>query len=79
MTSEITLKFIFLVLIALAVSLEVVGDILFKKWSLDSRNVFLYVGLLIYFTGQNRIKNFYSHNSAGVYKNGRNLLQIFMV
>jgi|SRR3989344_6426650 len=51
MTSEITLKFIFLVLIALAVSLEVVGDILFKKWSLDSRNVFLYVGLLIYFTG----------------------------
>ena len=51
MTSEIAPKFIFLGLIALAVGLEVIGDIFFKKWSIDNRNVLLYVGLLIYFIG----------------------------
>ena len=51
MTSEIALKFIFFSLIALAVALEVVGDIFFKKWSIDSKNILLYVGLLIYFIG----------------------------
>ena len=51
MTSEIALKFIFFGLIVLAVALEVVGDIFFKKWSIDGKNVLLYVGLLIYFIG----------------------------
>lgn len=51
MTSEITLKFIFYGLIALAVALEVIGDIFFKKWSMDSKNILLYIGLLIYFIG----------------------------
>ncbi|MFA4873053.1 MAG: SMR family transporter [Patescibacteria group bacterium] len=51
MTSEIALKFIFFGLIVLAVALEVTGDIFFKKWSIDSRNVLLYFGLLIYFIG----------------------------
>lgn len=51
MTSEITLKFIFFGLIILAVAFEVVGDIFFKKWSIDSKNILLYVGLLIYFIG----------------------------
>ena len=49
MTSEIALKFIFFGLIALAVALEVVGDVFFKKWSIDNKNILLYVGLLIYF------------------------------
>lgn len=31
--------------------LEVVGDILIKKWSLESRNIFLMSGILIYFAG----------------------------
>jgi multidrug transporter EmrE-like cation transporter len=51
MTSEIALKFIFFGLIALAIAFEVVGDILFKKWSTDSKHILLYVGLLIYFIG----------------------------
>ena len=51
MTSEIALKFIFFGLIALAVVLEIVGDIFLKKWSIDNKNILLYVGLLIYFIG----------------------------
>lgn len=51
MTSEISLKFIFFGLIALAVTLEVVGDVFFKKWSIDGKNILLYIGLLIYFIG----------------------------
>jgi len=44
-------KVIFLVLVALAVILEVIGDILFKKWSLENRQILIYLGLLIYFIG----------------------------
>jgi len=51
MASEIALKLIFFGLVALAVVLEVAGDIFFKKWSIDSRNILLYAGLLIYFIG----------------------------
>ena len=51
MASGLTIKLIFFGLVALAVALEVVGDILFKKWSLDSRQALLYLGLLIYFIG----------------------------
>lgn len=51
MASEIALKFIFFGLIALAVVFEVVSDIFFKKWSIDNKNVLLYIGLLIYFIG----------------------------
>ena len=45
------MKSIFFGLIALAVALEVVGDIFFKKWYIDNKNILLYVGLLIYFVG----------------------------
>lgn len=51
MNSEVLFKFLFFVLIALAVLLEVIGDILFKKWSLDNKNILLIAGLLIYFIG----------------------------
>jgi multidrug transporter EmrE-like cation transporter len=51
MASEIALKFIFFGLITLAVALEVVGDIFFKKWSINNKNILLYAGLLIYFIG----------------------------
>lgn len=51
MTQEIIFKLIFLGLIALAVALEVIGDVLFKKWSIDSKNVLLIFGLFIYFIG----------------------------
>ncbi|MEK7073146.1 MAG: SMR family transporter [Patescibacteria group bacterium] len=51
MASEIATKLLFYGLIALAVVLEVFSDVLFKKWAIDSKNVFLYVGLLIYFVG----------------------------
>ncbi len=51
MTQEITLKLIFFVLIGMAVILEVVADVFFKKWSLESRNTLFITGLLIYFIG----------------------------
>lgn len=51
MVSEITFKAIFFVLIALAVLLEVVGDIFFKKWAMGNKNILLIFGLIIYFTG----------------------------
>ena len=51
MKSELALRSIFFGLIALAVAFEVVGDILFKKWASDSKNILLYAGLLIYFVG----------------------------
>lgn len=44
-------KLIFFTLIALAVALEVVGDIFFKKWSIANQPAVLAVGLLIYFIG----------------------------
>jgi len=40
-----------LILILLAVSFEVVADILFKKWSIGNSNLFFSAGLLIYFIG----------------------------
>lgn len=48
MTSEATFKLIFFGLIVLAVALEVVGDVLFKKWTIDNKNLLLYSGFLIY-------------------------------
>ena len=51
MAQEIIFKLIFLGLIALAVALEVIGDVLFKKWAIDSKNVMIISGLLIYFIG----------------------------
>jgi len=44
-------KLIFFALILLAVLLEVVADILFKKWSINNKNLLLIIGLLIYFAG----------------------------
>ena len=44
-------KLIFFGLIALAVVLEVFGDIFFKKWSIDGKNIILYIGLAVYFIG----------------------------
>lgn len=51
MSEKIITKFIFLGLIALAVVLEVIGDTFLKKWSLESKNLWLLIGLLIYFVG----------------------------
>jgi len=44
-------KLVFFLLIGLAVALEIIGDIFFKKWSLENRNLLLMLGLLIYFVG----------------------------
>ena len=51
MASTFALKFLFFGLLALAVALEVVGDIFFKKWSLGNKNILLILGLIIYFIG----------------------------
>lgn len=49
--AALVLKLVFFGLIALAVSLEVIGDVLFKKWAVDGKSILLYAGLLIYFIG----------------------------
>ncbi|HII14840.1 MAG TPA: hypothetical protein HA362_00845 [Nanoarchaeota archaeon] len=49
--SPAAVKAAFFALIAATVVLEVIGDVLFKKWALGSRNLFLGIGLLVYFTG----------------------------
>ena len=51
MASGIYLKIIFFSLIVLSVFFEVVGDIFFKKWSIDSKYFLLYTGLIFYFIG----------------------------
>jgi multidrug transporter EmrE-like cation transporter len=51
MVSEVVIKIVFFGLIILAVSLEVVGDILFKKWTIETKNILLISGLMIYFVG----------------------------
>ena len=51
MASESSLKIIFLFLVALAVVFEIIGDILSKKWSINHKNILLYLGLLVYFVG----------------------------
>ena len=51
MASEIILKITFFSLIILATVFEVVGDIFFKKWSIGSKNILLYIGLLAYCVG----------------------------
>ena len=51
MTSGVMLKVTFFILILVAVLLEVLADVFFKKWALENKNILLYVGLLIYFVG----------------------------
>jgi multidrug transporter EmrE-like cation transporter len=51
MSLPIILKFIFFTLIIAAVVLEVAGDILFKRWAIGNKNIFLLIGLLLYFAG----------------------------
>ncbi len=51
MMPEINLKFVFILLIVLAVILEVIGDVFFKKWAIGNKNILLIIGLLVYFIG----------------------------
>ena len=44
-------KIIFLIFILIAVILEVFADILFKKWTIQSKNFLLFLGLGLYFIG----------------------------
>ncbi|MDD5416500.1 MAG: SMR family transporter [Candidatus Aenigmarchaeota archaeon] len=47
----INAKIMFFILILLAVALEVAGDIFFKKWSIENKNILLLLGISIYFIG----------------------------
>lgn len=51
MASNTELKFIFFGLIIAGVILESIGDILFKKWTLENKNSLFILGLLLYFIG----------------------------
>ena len=45
------LKLIFFSLIFLAVILELIADVMLKKWAIGNRNLFFIAGLVIYFLG----------------------------
>jgi multidrug transporter EmrE-like cation transporter len=51
MFEDIPVKLIFFGLILTATLFEVVGDIFFKKWTIDNNNLILIVGFVIYFVG----------------------------
>lgn len=51
MISENNVRLVFFGLIIAAVALEVVADVLFKKWSIEGRNALLLIGLGAYFIG----------------------------
>ena len=44
-------KYGFWLFLILAVLLEVIADVLFKKWSLENKNLLLVLGLFLYFIG----------------------------
>lgn len=44
-------KIIFFILLTVGILLEVLGDIFFKKWAIQSKIVMLIIGALLYFTG----------------------------
>ncbi|HLD05079.1 MAG TPA: SMR family transporter [Candidatus Nanoarchaeia archaeon] len=47
----VLLKYGFWLFLILAVLLEVIADVLFKKWSLENKNLLLVLGLFLYFIG----------------------------
>ena len=49
--STLIAKYIFLLLITLAVALEVFADVLFKKWAIENKNYLLAIGLIVYMVG----------------------------
>ena len=51
MESESYFKLMFFILVIIAVVLEVIADIMFKKWSIESKNILLYIWILIYSVG----------------------------
>jgi len=51
MLSESNIKLIFFCLIIIAVIFEIFADILFKKWSIENKNILLAIGLIIYIVG----------------------------
>ena len=51
MAFQLTPKYIALLLIAVAVIFELVGDIFIKKWAIESRSILLLVGFAIYTIG----------------------------
>lgn len=51
MMPAISPKIIFLFLVVMAVILEVMGDIMIKKWTIDKTNFLLVIGAGVYFLG----------------------------
>ena len=45
------IKILFLSLIFIAVILETIGDVILKKWAIESRNILLLSGLVLYLIG----------------------------
>jgi small multidrug resistance pump len=48
---QLSPKTIFFILLGSAILLEVIGDIFFKKYALDSKKTIIIIGLIFYFLG----------------------------
>lgn len=46
--SEVLLKILFFAFIGIGVSLEILGDTLFKEWVIKNKNIFLLIGVFFY-------------------------------
>ncbi len=42
------MKYAFIVLLILGVSIEVIGDIFLKKWSMENKSIFGTIGIVLY-------------------------------
>jgi multidrug transporter EmrE-like cation transporter len=51
MSVPLSTKIIFIILVTLAVSMEIVGDLFFKFWAEEHKSMLLAVGFLVYFIG----------------------------
>ena len=44
-------KTLFFIFIAIAIIIEIIADILFKKWTLTNKTSFIVLGMILYATG----------------------------
>ncbi|OGH84995.1 MAG: hypothetical protein A2493_02710 [Candidatus Magasanikbacteria bacterium RIFOXYC12_FULL_33_11] len=44
-------KILFWILVSTGAVLEIIGDIFFKKWSIENKSILIWIGFLVYFAG----------------------------
>lgn len=44
-------KILFWILVTSGAILEIIGDIFFKKWSIENKSILIWIGFIVYFAG----------------------------